>query len=473
MDSRSIQFFADAAGARLIAGEWAALVSRICTDSREARPGDLFVALSGDKHDGHAFVPEVIRRGVAGVMVESRKLAGFHEAFGAAAALAVENTRMALGRMAARYRSDFQIPITVVGGSNGKTTTKELVASVLRQRFRVCWSEASFNNDIGVPLTLLRLAQVDEAAVLEVGTNHPGELAPLLDLVRPRFGIITSIGREHLEFFGDLDGVVQEEGTIGELLPADGRLVIPGDSPWAGVLAARSHCPVLRVGTNAGNDWRARDIRVGEGGIEFAVEAPGARGSGEYRVRLLGEHQVTNALFALAIGTELGLSPDQLRRGLEECAPPKMRLQLSTINGIQVLDDSYNANADSVLAALRTLAALPCSGRRIAVLGDMAELGVHAGPAHEEIGRESAQAGVDGLVAVGRWAETTAAAASRAGLKNVRQFADVTSAIRDVPGMLAPGDTVLLKASRSTGLEKLVEAIRARCPSDTTGVVGG
>ncbi len=464
---------ADAAGARLMAGEWAALVSRICTDSRQAGPGDLFVALSGEKHDGHTFVPEVIRRGVAGVMVETRKLAGFHEAFGTAAALAVENTRLALGRMAARYRSDFQLPITVVGGSNGKTTTKELVASVLRQRFRVCWSEASFNNDIGVPLTLLRLAQVDEAAVLEVGTNHPGELAPLLDLIRPRFGIVTSIGREHLEFFGDLAGVVQEEGTIGELLPAEGRLLIPGDSPWADALAVRSKCPVLRVGTTAGNDWRARNIRVGEEGVEFSVDAPGGRGSGDYRIRLLGQHQVTNALFALAIGTELGLSPEQLRRGLTECAPPKMRLQLSTINGIRVLDDSYNANADSVVAALQTLAALPCAGRRIVVLGDMAELGPHAAPAHDEIGRKSAESGVDGLVAVGKWAETTAAAASRAGLKNVRQFADVTSAARELPGLLVSGDTVLLKASRATGLEQVVEAIRTRQPSVTAEASGG
>jgi UDP-N-acetylmuramoyl-tripeptide--D-alanyl-D-alanine ligase len=465
VEARSIQFVADACGARLVAGDWGALVQRVTTDSRQARAGDLFVALAGEKFDGHAFVARAVEAGVDGLLVERRKWGDGKIPSGRTAVLAVENTRLALGQLAARYRTGFGLPIVVVGGSNGKTTTKDLVASVLRQRFPTLWSEASFNNDIGVPLTLLRLEAAHQAAVLEVGTNHPGELAPLLDMIQPRLGVITSIGREHLEFFGDLDGVVREEGTIGEQLPADGRLLIPGDSPWAEALAGRARCPVVRVGLTAENDWRARDIQVGEDGAEFDVESPDGRGSGRYRIRLLGRHQVTNALFAVATATELGLEPDFIRQGLWECAPPKMRMQLSTVNGIRVLDDSYNANADSVVAALQTLVALPCSGRRIAVLGDMAELGAQAQAAHEEIGRKSAELQVDCLVAVGRWAAVTASAASRAGLDGVMQFPDVLAASRDLPQLVAPGDTVLLKASRASGLEKVVEAIRR--PAET------
>ena len=457
---RSVQFLADACGARLLAGDLSTEIRRVATDSRKAGAGDLFVALAGEKFDGHSFLATAMERGVAGVLVERRKVSENDAWPRPITALSVENTRLALGRMAARYREEFSLPITVVGGSNGKTTTKELLASILRQKFNTLWSEASFNNDIGVPLTLLRLDTSHQAAVLEVGTNHPGELAPLLDIIRPRYGIITSIGREHLEFFGSLEGVIQEEGTIGERLPSNGKMFIHGDSPGADQLAVRASCPVVRVGTGEGNDWRARNIRVGENGVEFQVDGPDGKNSGEYRVKLLGQHQVTNALLALAAGTELGISPEHLRRGLLECAPPKMRMQLSEVNGVRILDDSYNANADSVVAALQTLASLPCAGRRIAVLGDMAELGNHGLAAHEEVGRASAKLGIDCLVTVGRWSAVTAGAASEAGLAEVVQFPDVSSAAADLPARILPGDIVLLKASRSTGLEKVMETIR-------------
>jgi UDP-N-acetylmuramoyl-tripeptide--D-alanyl-D-alanine ligase len=457
---RSVQFLADACGARVLAGDAATLIHRVSTDSRQAGAGDLFVALAGEKFDGHSFLDAAMDRGVAGVLVERRKVSGTQSWPSPVAALSVENTRLALGRMAGRYRDEFSLPITVVGGSNGKTTTKELLAGVLRQKFNTLWSEASFNNDIGVPLTLLRLDTSHQAAVLEVGTNHPGELAPLLDMIRPRYGVITSIGREHLEFFGSLEGVIQEEGTIGERLPSNGKMFIHGDGFGADELARRACCPVVRVGMGERNDWRALEVRVGENGVEFAVAAPDGKGSGEYRVQLLGQHQVTNALLALAVGTELGISPEQLRQGLLECAPPKMRMQLFEVNGVRILDDSYNANADSVIAALQTLASLPCRGRRIAVLGAMAELGSHALPAHEEVGRATGELGIDCLFAVGEYSSVTADAARRTGLAQVVEFPDVASASAGLPDRIRPGDVVLLKASRSTGLEKVVEMLR-------------
>src|SRR5581483_6648808 len=215
---------------------------------------------------------------------------------------------------------DFSLPVVAVGGSNGKTTSKELLASVLRQKFQTVWSEASFNNDIGVPLTLLKLEPTHEAAVLEVGTNHPGELAPLVKIIQPRFGVITNIGREHLEFFGDLAGVAQEEGWLAELLPAGGRLFVNGDSEWTPQLVHRTRAEVVRVGLGEANTWRAQNVRVEKQGAAFRVDAPRGELAGEYRINLLGRHQVVNALFAIAMGGELGLGRAEIQRGLADCA---------------------------------------------------------------------------------------------------------------------------------------------------------
>jgi UDP-N-acetylmuramoyl-tripeptide--D-alanyl-D-alanine ligase len=461
MEARSLIIVAEACGGELLHGPSEALVSRVCTDSRQVEAGDLFVAIAGEKFDAHDYLVEVARKGAAALVVARSKAAQTSSLSRSVGMIVVDDTRVALGKLGARYRSDFNLPIVAVGGSNGKTTTKELLASVLRLKFNTLWSEASFNNDIGVPLTLLKLHGNHGAAVIEVGTNHPGELPPLLQMVRPQFGVLTNIGREHLEFFGDLDGVAREEGWLAEFLPASGKLFLNGDNDWTPEIVRRTKAAVVKVGFGEGNEWCARNIRVGEDGVRFEVESPRSEFTGEYRLRVLGRHQVPNALLALAAGMELGVTPEQARRGLAECAPPKMRLQIWEANGVRVLDDSYNANADSMLAALQTLHDLPCAGRRVAVLGDMAELGAHTAEAHHEVGRRSAELGVNRLVAVGRFARETADAARAAGLKDVEEFADVTAAAASVKRLVRQGDLVLLKASRATGLEKVSEALRA------------
>jgi UDP-N-acetylmuramoyl-tripeptide--D-alanyl-D-alanine ligase len=460
MDARSLKFVAEASRGELLAGPPEALVSRVCTDSRQVRVGDLFVALVGEKFNAHDYLVEVARQGAVAVLVERSRWAKDSEIARSVGVIAVENTRAALGQLASRYRSDFDLPVVAIGGSNGKTTTKELLASVLRQKFNTLWSEASFNNDVGVPVTLLRIERDHGAAIVEVGTNHPGELPPLLRMAQPGFGVLTNIGREHLEFFGDLAGVAQEEGWLAEFLPASGKLFINGDGDWTQAIVRRAKATVVKVGLGERNDWRAREVRVGEDGVRFKAESPWPEFTGEYRLRLLGRHQVPNALLALAAGRELGATPEQARRGLADCAPPKMRLQIWEANGVRVLDDSYNANADSMLAALQTLHDLPCAGRRVAVLGDMAELGAHTARAHHEIGRRSAELGVDRLVAVGTFAHETALAAEDGGLKEVNEFADVASVVASIKRLVQPGDLVLLKASRATGLEKVGEALR-------------
>ena len=439
MEARTLKFVTDAVGGKLLRGESKALVRRVCMDSRQVAAGDLFLAIKGDRFDGHDYLNEVAGKDVGAIVMARNRQP---EKMTACPAIIVDEPRAALGKLAAAYRRQFTLPIIAVGGSNGKTTTKDLIASVLRQKFSTLHSDASFNNDIGVPITVLRLEKKHAAAVMEVGTNHPGELAPLVEMIQTKFGVITSIGREHLEFFGDLTGVAKEEGVLAELLPVEGKLFLNGDSEWTPRIAKRTSATVVRVGFEKSNHWRVGEIRYDKNGLVFRVDGPFKDFCGEYKVGLLGRHQAVNALFAIAIGVELGLSAAEIRRGLEACEPAKMRCQLWEAGGLQVLDDCYNANADSMLAALQTLLDLPCKGRRIAVLGDMAELGAASEAAHTEVGRRAAELGVGQLIAVGKMAPVLARAAKAAGLNRVFEFPDVLSVVQALKSFVKSGDLV-------------------------------
>lgn len=456
MDPRPLRFVATACGGELLRGSPETLVSRVCTDSRQIRGGDLFFALRGERFDGHDFLAQSARQAAALVVNRDRALPDT----GTCPLIQVEDTVRALGRLASVYRGEFQLPVIAVGGSNGKTTTKELIAAVLQQKLKTLWSEASFNNHIGVPLTLLRLADSQQAAVIEAGTNHPGELEPLVRMIAPGLGVITSIGREHLEFFGDLEGVAREEGCLAELLPPAGRLFLNGDSEWSEAVAARSRARVVKVGLGERNDWRVRSARLDTHGVSFAVEGPQVAFGGEYRINLLGRHQAVNALFAIALGIELGLSRKQIEAGLAECKPAKMRMQFWEFSGVRVLDDAYNANADSMTAALQTMKELPCKGRRVAVLGDMAELGAHTEAAHEEVGRRAAEFGIGQLFAVGRMASVVARGARDAGLNRVLEFSDLDTAAAAVKKFVKEGDVLLLKGSRAARMERVAELLK-------------
>ena len=457
MDARDLQFVAAACSGELTHGSSGTRVSRVCTDSRALLAGDVFFALAGQRFDGHDFLPEVVKK--AGAVVVDRGRAPSQP--GNCAVILVDNSLDALGRLAATYRRDFSLPVIAVGGSNGKTTTKELVAAVLKQKFQTLWSEASFNNNIGVPLSVLRLERSHQAAVLEAGTNHPGELEPLLRIVRPEYGIITSIGREHLEFFGDLAGVAREEGHLAEVLPVHGQLLLNSDSEWTEQIAQRAVAKVVRMGLKEGDDWRVDGVRQDKQGLAFRVTGPREDFCGQYRLNLLGRHQAVNALFAICLGAELGLTRAEVEQGLAECKPAKMRLQIWDLDGVRVLDDAYNANADSMLVALQTLQELPCKGRRVAVLGDMGELGSHSEAAHEEVGRRAAELGIGQLFAVGKMAPVMARGARNAGLNRVLEFSDVTTAAAAVKQFMKEGDVILLKASRAARLEQIGDLLRA------------
>ena len=453
-----MKFVAEACGAEIRRGSPELMVKNVCTDSRKVGPGDLFFAIKGEKFDGHDFLTEVTGKKAAGVVIEREKLP---PQLPECAVLAVQNTLTAFGKFAAAYRRGFALPVVCICGSNGKTTAKELAASALRQKLSTVWSEASFNNAVGVPLTLLRIDKSHQAAVLEAGTNHPGELAPLVEMIRPTLGVLTNIGREHLEFFGDVAGVAREEGQLAERLPQDGTLFVNGDDEWTDEIVRRTRAKAVRVGFGSRNDWRAEKVRLDKSGVTFRVIAGKKDFCGEYRVQLLGRHQVINALFAAAVSEELGLARAEIQRGLAECQPPKMRLQFWEAGGIRVLDDAYNANADSMMAALETLRDLPLQGRRVAVLGDMAELGAYSEAAHSEVGRRAAELEIGQLFAVGKMAPVMAKAARDAGLGRVIEFENVEAAVKAIKSFLKSGDVVLLKASRSTRLERIAETLKA------------
>jgi UDP-N-acetylmuramoyl-tripeptide--D-alanyl-D-alanine ligase len=248
---------------------------------------------------------------------------------------------------------------------------------------------------------------------------------------------------------------------LAELLPADGKLFLNGDNEWAGRIAERARAEVVTVGLGPKNFWRAEVSRMDKQGTSFHVEGGAPGFAGDYKIGLLGRHQVVNALFAIAVGAELGLTPAEVQRGLAECLPARMRMQLWEHHGVRVLDDAYNANADSMLAALETLKELPCKGRRVAVLGDMAELGAQSEAAHAEVGRKTAELGIGQLFAVGKMAPVMARGAREAGLTRVIEFSDVDSAAAAVKRFARSGDLLLLKASRATRLERISEQLRA------------
>ena len=457
MEPRTLGFVEESCNGQLVAGQRSSSIRRGCTDSRLARKGDLFIAICGDRFDGHDYLKDALGQGAEAAVVSCSRL-GQEKVHGPM--IEVEETRHALGRLSANYRQDFELPIIAVGGSNGKTSTKEILATVLGQRLETLSSEASFNNDIGVPLTLLRLREAHEAAVLEVGSNHPGELQPLLQLIRPRYGVLTSIGREHLEFFGDLAGVIEEEGALAEALPPEGCLFVNGDIEGLEAIRARWRATVVTVGEGEDCDWQLTGTVLNNDGTTFELLSPKGDWSGAYRVNLLGHQNARNAALAIALAAELGLSREELDQGLQCCRPASMRMEMQTLGGVRIINDAYNSNPDSLLAALETMRLFPTKGKRIAILGDMAELGQASEFAHVEVGRLAARLGMDGLVAVGQWANKMVRAAQEEGLANVAAFDDINVAGQALAVKLSSGDLVLIKGSRAARMERIIEPLK-------------
>ena len=452
MNATPLEKIAAWAGGALIAGNGGVKVTDICTDSRALKRGDLFAAIRGEKFDGHDFLAEAARLGAAGAIVE-KIVAGLPPSF---ALIRVADTVRALQSLATAYRASLPLKAVCITGSNGKTSTKDLTAAVLAQRFNVTKTAGNLNNHIGVPLTLLRANSAHEAGVFEIGMNHPNEIAPLAAMVRPDIAIITNVGIAHIEFMGTREAIAIEKGMLAEAVGENGTVILNADDDFTPSIASRTRARVMTAGL-AGGDVRATDLEQLSVGIKFRLHATGQCVEAELPVP--GEHMVRNALLACAAGIVLGLTLDECARGLRDLQLTAGRLTQTTVAGIQLIDDTYNANPDSMSAALVTLARMPITGRRIAVLGRMGELGNESERGHRSVGEVAGREKIPCLITVGEEAGWIAESAEENGVPTVLRTSDADEAARVLREFAKPGDAVLVKGSRSARLERIVRAM--------------
>ncbi|HUO08651.1 MAG TPA: UDP-N-acetylmuramoyl-tripeptide--D-alanyl-D-alanine ligase [Phycisphaerae bacterium] len=475
---------------RAVKGKWLTRGSRrfngrVATDSRKAGEGDLFVAIAGKTHDAHAYVRDVIEKKVAAVIVHAEPSTEVLAAAqgGDVAIIQVDDTVAGLNRLAAAYREGggsgggggggMRARVIAVGGSNGKTTTKRIIQALLVEKYgesAVHASPKSFNNNIGMPLTLLEVEQSHDFVVLEIGTNAPGEIAALGEVCRPDVAVITNVGLEHLEKLGDLEGVAREEASIAPFVVEGGTLVLPADAPELLQSVKSTQAQRILVGKKDANvvgelqaDLMVTDVVESMSGTTFSIN-----GRGTFHLPLLGEHNAVNALMAVAVARRLGMTDEQIAAGLLKVAPAEMRLEPMKVGGWSVINDAYNANPSSMEAALKTFARLRGDGtggggRRVVILGDMLELGPSSETMHRTIGGIVGAWKFDLFIAIGPQMKFAAAVAKVSGVKTVH-FMDTAAARAAVPGLLEPSDRILLKGSRGMALETILEALRKNSP---------
>jgi UDP-N-acetylmuramoyl-tripeptide--D-alanyl-D-alanine ligase len=446
---------ADSLGPALLQriGEGAKSFRNVVVDSREVRQGDLFVALPGEHGDGHEFTGDALKQGASGMLV-SRAPESLPEGV---VAYVVEDTLAALQRIAAGHRAAFPIEVIGVTGSVGKTTTKEILASILGARWQVLKNEANYNNEIGLPLTLLKGTARHERAVLEMGMYAPGEIRLLCGLAKPRVGIVMNVHPVHLERAGSIEAIAAAKAELVESLPDDGFAVLNGDDARVRAMADKTKAKVLFFGTSDGCDVRGRYLQSkGLEGISFTVE----RGGESLRVetRLPGRHLLPNALASVTVALVEGMTLEEVARALAVARIPLRMHVHRGRNDSTLLDDTYNASPASMLAALELLADLP--GRRIAVLGDMRELGMEEEEGHRVVGREAARV-AQVIYAVGELGRLIGEEAKRAGHPAVSFWPSKEEAAKQLGGELKIGDVVLLKASRAMALETVLPELKA------------
>ena len=423
----------------------------VSIDSRSVERGQLFVALSGARSDGHAYLGEAFASGAAAALVQSADAAGVHRAMGRPV-VEVEDTARALRDLAAAYRQSLDLKVVGVTGSNGKTTTKEMLRLVLGPQAVV--SPHSYNNAIGVPLTLLQANRHHRVCVVEMGTNAPGEIADLARIARPDVGVILNVAESHLEGLGDVEGVAREKGALVEALGAEGCAILNWDDERTRAMMARAPGYVMSFGTWPRADVFAADVRTQAYALSFKF-----LGRLKVRLRLIGVHNVHNALAAASVGLWLKEDPVTVCTRLEQYRPAPMRMSVASVGRVRLINDAYNANPRSVTAALQEMS-VRAGGRRIAVLGDMLELGARAPELHARIGEQVARSRIDVLWAVGPLSEATARAARSAGVRSVFWSPDVAEAVARPPLAVKDRDVVLFKASRGVRLERVYDAVK-------------
>jgi UDP-N-acetylmuramoyl-tripeptide--D-alanyl-D-alanine ligase len=453
----------------------------VATDSRADCTGRLFVALRGVHHDAHDHVAEAIRRGARGAVVGRplHEIPGVDRAIldragpdraGSAFFVRVADTGDALLKLAAEHRRRNRAKVVGITGSCGKTTTKEWLGGVLGNAMPTVASPGSFNNQVGVPLTLLLIGPETRAAVVEIGTNAPGEIALLTATARPDIAIVTCVAAAHLQGLGSIEGVAREKAQLPAGLHEDGVAILNGDDQACRAMAGSTRAKVKFVAVDREADWFATDIRFHAFGTSFRLQ-----GERCVTVPRLGTHNVYNALFVIAAATELGMPEQVVLQALCDSKPAARRLEPKQQNGITVFDDTYNMNPESARAGLQAIAGVPGPGRRVAVFGEMLELGAGSRLLHEQLGRDVARAGIDLFVAVGEGARPIAEGALDAGMQSAAVLCaeSVEDALALLRAALRPGDRVLCKASRRVALDRLVDRLLGEFAGGEAGAAKG
>ena len=434
-----------AVGGTLLFGAPGQSVSAVSTDSRSIEAGSLFIPLKGETFDGHAFISQACQAGAAGYLCEP----GFPADCGGFA-ISVPDTNRALLDLAHWYRMQFAVRVVGLTGSVGKTTTKELIAAVLQEAFCTLKTQGNFNNEVGLPLTLLGLRSEHQAAVVEMGMSHFGEIARLSLCARPDMAVITNIGVSHMENLGSREGILQAKCEILKGLADGGQVFLNGDDDLLWSLREQLPQAVFYGTENPACDLTARQIVVDKAGVSFVLDGQ------TYRIRLVGKHNVYAALAAIAVGRQMGMDIHSIQKGLFSYQTDGIRQHIQEKNGILVLGDCYNASPQSVRAAIDVLETVGAGRRKIAVLGDMAELGTHAPAFHRETAAYAAAHGVEKLLAVGQYADQYRAGAQDGGLADVLCCADNAAVTEALDSCLQTGDAVLVKGSRVMKLEQVV-----------------
>ncbi len=455
-------------------GKRGILCKGVSTDSRTVRHDDMFIAIRGEKFDGHNFITKTVESG-ASVVVADTRWANANQVLLSSLnlpCLIVEDTIRLFGQVANLHRKKFKIPVLAVGGSNGKTTTKEMIAEALKTKYRVLNTEGNLNNHIGVPQTLLRLDRHHQIAVIEIGTNHFGEIAYLASIVEPTHAMITNVGREHLEFFGSLEGVARAEAEVFDWMRkqkrAKGVGFINRDDQYLSKHAKTVKKPIT-YGLGKGSlTIKGRVLGFNE--LAFARLEVKPQGKKAFRIELSvpGEHNALNALAASAVGLTLGVPAKKIQAALSSFSSVSKRMQLFRINGVTVLNDTYNSNPDSALAALGVLGRIRTAGKKVAVLADMLELGADGAREHQRIGAAVAAAGVTHLLGFGPLTQSTVNAATT---EFKRHFEQKNVLSEQLAQLLTPGDVVLVKGSRGMRMEEVIALIseRLKQPQDKPG----
>ena len=434
-------------------------VVQACTDSRSITPGCLFIPLEGERFDGHSFINAALDGGAAGCFTARERENYRPDRF----YIKVRSTQRALWDLARWYKGQFSIPFIAVTGSVGKTTTKDMVAAVLGARFRVHKTEGNFNNDIGVPLTLLKLEKQHEVCVVELGMDHAGEIDNLSRLVEPDMALITNIGDAHIENLGSRENIFKAKCEIFPHLKKDGLAILNGDDPMLAALRGTLPQPTVLVGAGEGLDYTAYDLDS-DGASHLACQIRTPKGQFQVQIPALGRHMIYSTLMAAAVGERLDMGADEIARGVGAFLPTKMRMNIIRCKGdIVILNDAYNANPQSMRAAAAVLGDAR-GRRRVAVVGDMKELGVGSEQFHRAVGGYFAQSGTNRLIAIGDLARFMAEGAKEAGLEQADYFPSLDNAKNALLREVRAGTTILVKASRSMAFEKIVNFLLAHVP---------